>query len=1249
MKTFRNLVTIFILLTFVLSGAVLAKPVNQADAEKIVKGWLKADSKPLDTIVGNKIAETEVYTDEEGNPVYYIVYLAPTGFVIVSADDLVEPVVGFVNGDGFYDPSEDNTLGALVSRDLPGRIEIAQKLQKELDSGKVKIMASEAVKAKDKWGQFKKKADEPILPMGLGSISDVRVAPLVQSKWDQGDVDGSPCYNYYTPNNYVCGCVATAFAQHLRFHQHPTAGIGVHGFTIYVNGNPQTAYTRGGNGSGGPYSWSNMVLVPESGVTTAQRQAIGALCYDAGVSVHMQYSSGGSGAYLGDVKTALVNTFMYSNSRIGGNESTNIGAGLNGMLNPTLDAGIPCQIAIFSSSAGHAVVADGYGYNGSTLYHHINMGWSGAEDAWYNLPTVGSFKTVVGAIYNTYISGTGEIISGRVTGSSGDAISGATVTATGPGGPYNTTTNSKGIYVFAKVQSNSTYTISVSATNCTFNNQNFSTGTSTDHAITSGNIWGANFVGTCIVPPPSTPPSITYPTSSSEWDFEVSWGSATGATSYQVERSSNGGGSWGQVFSGSGLSFMDHAGNGSYRYRVKASNSGGSSGWCTGTYDCVVTIAPPPEFSESADFYIDGPSGSDLNAGTSLQPWKTLAKAGSEAAAGQKVLVWGDQTYSGTATFNISGTSGNPITVKRDPASGEAVLDGAAGTKAVINTTRAAYVVIDGFTLTNGKYGVYLDGDDCDSWIIKNCKVTANNNNGLYIRNGDDNLFFNNTVYLNNSSNYGIQISSTALNNDVVQCSIYKQKFGMYVSAGSTGGEIMDCIIANNTTYGVRLYNNATVTVSYTDCWGNGTNYSGNGITYGAGDIIANPLWVNPDAGDFHLQGGSPCDNTASDGGDMGYRYGAEPPAPPGQASNPSPANGATGVATNTDLSWTAGTGATSHDVYFGTTSPGTFRGNQTATTYDTGTMAEDTTYYWRIDAKNAQGTTTGVVWSFTTAQAGVPPADYYVDGVNGNDNNTGTSLGQAWKTIQKAANTLTAGKTVLVVPGTYAEAVNHTLNAGSSGSPIVYRAWYESGAVVINATSQSYGFRCAKAYVTFDGFEVYGSNSNGILITGDASDYCIVKNCKVRNNGADGVKVDASDNCSIQNCLIYDNATNGIEAVSNGDGLTIDNCTIYSNNANDGMHIATSDTTVTDCIITSNTQYGIDTYGAVAVGVTYTDTWNNTSGNYDDLTKITVGTGCISLDPLFVNPGGGDFHLQSGSQCKNAASDGGDMGYRYP
>jgi hypothetical protein len=92
-------------------------------------------------------------------------------------------------------------------------------------------------------------------------------------------------------------------------------------------------------------------------------------------------------------------------------------------------------------------------------------------------------------------------------------------------------------------------------------------------------------------------------------------------------------------------------------------------------------------------------------------------------------------------------------------------------------------------------------------------------------------------------------------------------------------------------------------------------------------------------------------------------------PPPPGQASNPTPADGATSVGVTTDLSWTAGSVATSHDVYFGTTNPPPqVSSGQAGTTYDTGTMSGNTTYYWRIDEKNAGVTTTGIVWSFTTA-----------------------------------------------------------------------------------------------------------------------------------------------------------------------------------------------------------------------------------------------------------------------------------------
>jgi hypothetical protein len=87
----------------------------------------------------------------------------------------------------------------------------------------------------------------------------------------------------------------------------------------------------------------------------------------------------------------------------------------------------------------------------------------------------------------------------------------------------------------------------------------------------------------------------------------------------------------------------------------------------------------------------------------------------------------------------------------------------------------------------------------------------------------------------------------------------------------------------------------------------------------------------------------------------------------PSPVSNLEPANGATEVDPNADLSWTASLYAVSYDVFFGMSNPPPFIHNQTSTTFDPGTMGVGAKHYWRIDAVNGWGTTTGTVWSFTT------------------------------------------------------------------------------------------------------------------------------------------------------------------------------------------------------------------------------------------------------------------------------------------
>jgi hypothetical protein len=98
------------------------------------------------------------------------------------------------------------------------------------------------------------------------------------------------------------------------------------------------------------------------------------------------------------------------------------------------------------------------------------------------------------------------------------------------------------------------------------------------------------------------------------------------------------------------------------------------------------------------------------------------------------------------------------------------------------------------------------------------------------------------------------------------------------------------------------------------------------------------------------------------------------PPPLPGQASNPNPADGATGVSRTTDLSWTPGSDAVSHDVYFGETNPPGFQGNVISPMFGPGSLNYETTYYWRVDDINSSGITVGEVWSFTTVESVPPP-----------------------------------------------------------------------------------------------------------------------------------------------------------------------------------------------------------------------------------------------------------------------------------
>jgi hypothetical protein len=100
---------------------------------------------------------------------------------------------------------------------------------------------------------------------------------------------------------------------------------------------------------------------------------------------------------------------------------------------------------------------------------------------------------------------------------------------------------------------------------------------------------------------------------------------------------------------------------------------------------------------------------------------------------------------------------------------------------------------------------------------------------------------------------------------------------------------------------------------------------------------------------------------------------GSTPPPPPGAPASPSPANAATGVSTTPTLTWSS-SGATSYDVAFGTANPPPqVQTGLTSASYSPSALTAGTKYFWQIIARNSAGSTSGAVWSFTTATS-TPP-----------------------------------------------------------------------------------------------------------------------------------------------------------------------------------------------------------------------------------------------------------------------------------
>ena len=467
---------VFGLLAAGMGSGLSAAEVTPEMASRAVKNW-RATRDAFGCKFGSRVASAR--RCESGDAKFNVVKLDGGGFVVTSADTAVRPILFFCDGEDL-DEDPRNPLFALLKQDMR---RAAAKRQGGATLASVK--PGTTVDGSGNQDAYERQWEALLVESNAATLSaiktpsDIRVNALVQSKWNQSTVSGSGwfstsknVYNYYTPNNYVCGCVATAMAQIMRYHQFPTASMAQFSNPNCTVSGTDTELTS----MGGTYDWANMPLSPGSSIKTAQQQAIGKLCYDAGVAVSMGYSKSGSGSWVYVVPHALVNRFGYRGAMAAlwsdGNSSVSLERTRRTMIT-NFDAGLPIEIGI-TGDGGHAIVADGYGYSNGSFCCHLNFGWAGSDDGWYIPPDLGDYNLIDEIAYNIFPTQdpTCAIVSGRVLSSTGSAASGVTVTAVKSGATSATaTTNSKGIFALfvkpgtysVKAESGS-YTVTTTAT-----------------------------------------------------------------------------------------------------------------------------------------------------------------------------------------------------------------------------------------------------------------------------------------------------------------------------------------------------------------------------------------------------------------------------------------------------------------------------------------------------------------------------------------------------------------------------------------------------------------------------------------------------------------------------------------------------------------------------------------------------------------------------------------------------------------
>ncbi|MBR2837350.1 MAG: C10 family peptidase, partial [Kiritimatiellae bacterium] len=488
-----------------------AAEVTPEQAKTAVENWIALGPKRMDAEFLSRDAETpKTVRNGAGRAVYHAVNLKGGGFVVTSGDTRLPPIIAF-SAAGRFSGDESGPFHALLQKDLAGAVSALELADRKASAapGGAGGAANPYAAAMEEWAELLPSAatagDGRSARVGgsrKSSVSDVRVNKLLKTEWGQvGDYAWNPdtqnydyyyVFNYYTPKNYPCGCVATAGAQIMKRWNMPKKSIAQFSNSkCMVDGKATTKKSVAG-----AFDWDNMFLTwdqKSAAPSEAKIKAVGMLVYNIGVAVGMEWGETKDGGAYGSASPDVLvdamkdrfgyksGTFIYYDIAAFDNDDAyrpsdfeERVADFNNALYASLDAKMPVLLSINGNVGGHAVVADGYGYTSNKRYTHLNFGWYGGDDAWYYMMNDSilarndrqTYFEFIGIGFNIHPTTAGDVISGRVLDASGAAVSGATVALYDSAGGVMATTasDSRGIYSF-RITARGSYTVRASHAN----------------------------------------------------------------------------------------------------------------------------------------------------------------------------------------------------------------------------------------------------------------------------------------------------------------------------------------------------------------------------------------------------------------------------------------------------------------------------------------------------------------------------------------------------------------------------------------------------------------------------------------------------------------------------------------------------------------------------------------------------------------------------------------------------------------